>query len=292
MEAGGVATASLTVVVAAYPASLRLAGTTTTGGAILAYQLFRRPNHGLEFYPTSSRPRSGGHRRRRAVRHGPRLAPLHLAGDPAVDLDLVRSPSSSCCRSRATSTSSHRHAARRARRPVAPRWPVWPSRDEHAPRLLTVAVVAIVAAISLMPTVQQITSTERDTALAGSRGLPGGHELGHGSGEHARGRHDDDDRPSMSNIVKWYGHRNSLGLSESPTRCTATRSTTPLPTLTSPCGATRCSSSSGTASRPPGPSSSRTRCCVTSTATTAQDVPRRGDRHRRGQRSGPGARSS
>ncbi len=215
-----VAAASLTVVVAAYPASLRLAGATTTGGAFLTYQLFRRPNHGLEFYPTVVPP---------AIGWGVVVAALFgivLAWRrftwretllwtwivvPVAFFELFPVKGYQYLLPIATPL-----AVLAARSLLE--WPVWAERRGwHAPRLLTVAVVAVVTAISLVPTVQQITSTERDTALAGTGGLPGGRELGAWIGENVpEGVTMMTIGPSMSNIIKWYGHRNSLGLSVSP----------------------------------------------------------------------------
>jgi 4-amino-4-deoxy-L-arabinose transferase-like glycosyltransferase len=42
----------MAVVIAPYPLSLLFAGATGTGGHFLSYQIFRRPNHDLLFYPT------------------------------------------------------------------------------------------------------------------------------------------------------------------------------------------------------------------------------------------------
>ena len=53
------ALASFGAVVAVYPVALRLAGAASTGGAFITYQLFRRPNHGLEFYPLVVPPAIG-----------------------------------------------------------------------------------------------------------------------------------------------------------------------------------------------------------------------------------------
>ncbi len=49
----------MAVVISPYPLSLLFAGATGTGGNFLSYQVFRRPNHTLLFYPTTESRRSG-----------------------------------------------------------------------------------------------------------------------------------------------------------------------------------------------------------------------------------------
>ncbi len=82
---------------------------------------------------------------------------------------------------------------------------------------MPVLVAVLVLASAVVPTLQQVTSTDRDTALAGTGGLPGGRELGAWIREHVPvGVTMMTIGPSMSNVIRWYGHRNALGLSVSP----------------------------------------------------------------------------
>ena len=97
-------------------------------------------------------------------------------------------------------------------------WPAWLERRGHRLRpVVPVLAIVLVALTALVPTLQQVASTDRDTALAGTGGLPGGRELGAWIHGHVpEGVTMMTIGPSMANIIKWYGNRNALGLSVSP----------------------------------------------------------------------------
>ncbi|WP_377643214.1 ArnT family glycosyltransferase [Oryzobacter terrae] len=247
------ASAIFVAVVAAYPMSLRLAGATGTGGAFIAYQLFRRPNHGLDFYPLTVPPAIGlgvvaaalvaavVAWRRVTWRETlvwtwvavpvlffelfpvkgyqyllPAATPLAVAAAWA----LVHWPEWT-----AESRWSERWSTRwRAWRWPASRWlmPRWQVPRRHGPRRpvprwLPAAVITVVALTALVPTLQSVSATQRDTALAGTGGLPGGRELGAWIGDNVpTGVTMMTIGPSMANVIKWYGHRDARGLSVSP----------------------------------------------------------------------------
>jgi 4-amino-4-deoxy-L-arabinose transferase-like glycosyltransferase len=207
-------------VVATYPLSLRLAGATSTGGAFLTYQLFRRPNHGLEFYPSVVPPALGWGVVAAAL-FGIILAWRRFTWRetllwtwivvPVVFFELFPVKGYQYLLPVATPV-----AVLAARSLLE--WPVWMERrGRHVSTALPVLVATLVVASVLVPTMQQVTSTDRDTALAGTGGLPGGRELGAWIEDHVpTGVTMMTIGPSMSNIIRWYGHRNALGLSVSP----------------------------------------------------------------------------
>jgi 4-amino-4-deoxy-L-arabinose transferase-like glycosyltransferase len=216
-----VAVALFVAVVAMYPVSLRLAGATGTGGAFLTYQLFRRPNHGLEFYPTVVPP---------AVGWGVVVAALFgvvLAWRrftwretllwswvvvPVAFFELFPVKGYQYLLPAATPL------AVLASRTLL-EWPMWFERvwRRHVAPAVPYVVGLLVVLTALVPTVQNISSTQRDTALAGTGGLPGGRELGAWIQDHVpEGVTMMTIGPSMANVIKWYGHRNALGLSVSP----------------------------------------------------------------------------
>ncbi|WP_299444161.1 glycosyltransferase family 39 protein [uncultured Phycicoccus sp.] len=207
-------------VVAAYPLSLRLAGAASTGGAFITYQLFRRPNHGLEFYPLVVPP---------ALGVGVVVAALALAVltwrratwretllwcwvvVPVAFFELFPVKGYQYLLPAAVPI-----AVLAARALLTwPRW--WADRRGPVHRGVPRLVVLAVLLGSLAPTVGALTGTERDTALAGTGGLPGGRELGAWIQENVpEGVTMMTIGPSMANIIKWYGGRQSLGLSVSP----------------------------------------------------------------------------
>ena len=216
VTAGGIFVA----VVAAYPVSLRLAGATSTGGAFIAYQLFRRPNHGLEFYPLTVPPAMGlgvvvaavvavvvAWRRvtwRETLLWTWVAVPLVFFELFPVKGYQYLLPAATPVAVAAAWTLTH--------------WPRWLDRTRvSVPRWGVGSVLALVVAATLVPSVQAVTSTERETALAGTGGLPGGRELGTWiTGNVPTGVTMMTIGPSMANVIKWYGHRDARGLSVSP----------------------------------------------------------------------------
>ncbi|MFQ6171696.1 ArnT family glycosyltransferase [Oryzobacter sp. R7] len=214
------ASAIFVAVVAAYPLSLRLAGATSTGGAFLSYQLFRRPNHGLDFYPLTVPPALGLGVVAAALVAAV-LAWRHVTWRetlvwcwvvvPVLFFELFPVKGYQYLLPAATP-----FAVAAARGLMT--WPRLAARaGRSVPRGATVAVAAVVVVTTLAPTLQQVSATERATALAGTGGLPGGRELGAWIGQNVPdGVTMMTIGPSMANVIKWYGHRDARGLSVSP----------------------------------------------------------------------------
>jgi hypothetical protein len=205
----------MVVVISPYPLSLLFAGATGTGGHFLSYQVFRRPNHDLLFYPTEG-----------AKAIGPVLLAVALLGllllrrrgswretlllswviVPVVFFELwpvkgfqyllpVAAPLSVL----AGRAISHGLGSRRLS--VALAW-------------VAAAIVAVTLAIPAWHRIQPPTS---GTFLAGSGGVPGGREAGRWiRGNIPEGAEMLAIGPSMANIMQFYGHRTAYGLSVSP----------------------------------------------------------------------------
>jgi 4-amino-4-deoxy-L-arabinose transferase-like glycosyltransferase len=206
----------MALVISPYPLSLLFAGATGTGGHFLSYQIFRRPNHDLLFYPTSDS---------RAL--GPLLVAVALIGlwflrrrgswretlllswiiVPVVFFELwpVKGfqyllPIAGPVAVLAGRTLSHGLGSRRILRVSA------------------ASGAALIVAVTLaIPAWNRIQPPTSGTFLAGSGGVPGGREAGRwirrnlpeGADLLAIG-------PSMANILQFYGHRTAYGLSVSP----------------------------------------------------------------------------
>jgi hypothetical protein len=86
------------------------------------------------------------------------------------------------------------------------------------PQYLPGLIATIAICVTLfVPSWNLIHPPQSDTFLAGSGGVPGGRELGHWVQDNAPdGAVFMTIGPSMANIIKFYGHRNALGLSVSP----------------------------------------------------------------------------
>ena len=204
------------VVISPYPLSLFFAGATGTGGHFLSYQVFRRPNHGLLFYPTED-----------AKAIGPVLIAVALLGlwllrrrgswretlllswviVPAVFFELWP-------------VKGFQYLL-----PIAAPLAILAGRaislglgSQRLPSGLRAwSAAAIVAVTLVIPTWQRIQPPTSGTFLAGSGGVPGGREAGRwirtnipdGAELLAIG-------PSMANIMQYYGHRTTYGLSVSP----------------------------------------------------------------------------
>jgi Dolichyl-phosphate-mannose-protein mannosyltransferase len=203
----------MALVVAPFPLSLMLAGRTGTGESYLTWQLFRRPNHDLLFYPATVPE---------AV--GPLVVLAAVAG-----LWLLRRQSSW----RETLLVSWIVV------PVVFFW-LWPVKGFQyllpiAPPLALLAgrslsrlrspagvglqalAGAIVALSLLVPAWARVEGAQPDSFLAGSGGLPGGREAGDWIDERVpKGATFMTIGPSMANLVQYYGHRKAYGLSVSP----------------------------------------------------------------------------
>lgn len=216
--AGGLA--FMVAAVAAYPLSLRLAGATGTGGAFLAYQLFRRPNHTMTFYP-SVVPSAIG-----LLVVAAAVLGLYLFGArgwrerllwswiavPVIFFELY--PIKGFQYLLPIAAPMAVLAARTLVR--------WPSSAiglqlRRGRTLLPVAVVVVTAVSLIVPTYGLVRPAEGTTFLAGTGGVPRGRELGKWIDTHVpRGVTIVTIGPSMANIVQWYGDRTARGLSVSP----------------------------------------------------------------------------
>jgi hypothetical protein len=220
---GAVVLMALTII--PFPLAIALSGRPKSGGNFLAWQLFRRPNHSLLFYPT--------------------VVPL------AIGLGVVLAAVAAL-----VLTRYHRSWTWRETLLVcwivvpAAFFELWPVKGFQyllpmapavallAARLFTLpqplplyrpallrrvpigalrsAVLVALLATLAWPAVAITQPSERETFLAGSGGVPGGREMGawirtnvpEGATMLAIG-------PSMANIVEFYGHRRAYGLSVS-----------------------------------------------------------------------------
>jgi hypothetical protein len=214
----------LALIMLAYPVSLYLAG----GGAsdkargYAVWQLFRRPNHPWDFYPTVVPPAIGILviltalcglwllRRERTWRETLLLLWIVV---PVVVFQLWPVKGFQYLLPTAPA-----FALLTARVLVCwrPDWKALSSgrRGEELARPLAISVVALTLLIPTWQTIQPSTSTE---FLAGSGGIPGGRETGEWIRDNVpQGAIFLTVGPSMANIVQFYGHRKAYGLSVSP----------------------------------------------------------------------------
>jgi hypothetical protein len=215
------ALAVMLLTIAPYPVSLLFSGSSATGEHYLVWQLFRRANHGLLFYPEQVSLAVGpatlvaavvGLRVLRARNSWRESLLVSWLVVPVVFFELwpvkgfhyllVAAPP----------------LALLAGRTLA----AWPGdlrlgRLSLPGRWTRVLAVAAVLATLVPVSIGRIEPAASATFLAGSGGVPGGREVGRWVDAHvpqgatllALG-------PSMANIVEFYGHRKVYGLSVSP----------------------------------------------------------------------------
>jgi 4-amino-4-deoxy-L-arabinose transferase-like glycosyltransferase len=222
---------TIVAVFAAHPVSQNLAGHSSAGKGYLIWQLLRRPNHEWTFYATVVPPAMGGLVLLAAglgllysrVPGGWRerllvcwiVAPIvafQLWPVKGFQYLLPVAPAIATLAARGLLTVDipRRWTTRWTRR-----WQEEPARSRMAARL-RVGAVAMVALSLALPSWQLVNATSSSTFLAGTGGVPGGREAGRwlaantpeGSVVLTLG-------PSMSNIIKYYAHRESYGLSVS-----------------------------------------------------------------------------
>ncbi|HEY7345855.1 MAG TPA: glycosyltransferase family 39 protein [Gaiella sp.] len=205
-----------------FPLSMTFAGRSETGGQYLAWQLFRRPNHSLTFYPTEVTEAMGYLvvaaavvglwllRRDRSWRE--RLLVSWIVV-PAIFFELWPVKGFQYLLPAAPAVAVL--AARTFVRALGGR------RFNVAGRRLTGDAIGIaaagVAALSLfVVTWARIQPATTDTFLAGSGGVPGGREAGLWISRNVpAGAQFMTIGPSMANIIQYYGHRTAYGLSVS-----------------------------------------------------------------------------
>jgi hypothetical protein len=219
----GVAALGATAAVAAtYPLSLLVAGGSRTGQSYLAWQLFRRSNHSLLFYPQVVPPAMGLAvvlaalagvwflRRDAGWREGLLLcwalvpaAFFELWPVKGYQYLLVAAPVVAVLAARALVLLPVPALGGPGRR-----------RARGAVRVGVIAAVAVSLAV---PVVQLVNPQPTVTFLAGSGGLPAGRETGRWIDANLPlGARVMTIGPSTANIVRFYGHRVALGLSVSP----------------------------------------------------------------------------
>ncbi len=204
-----------------YPLSVSFSGKSTTGEQFLAWQLFRRANHGFGFYFLNVPPAMGlltvlaavvgivVHRRNLGWRE---VLILTWCAVPLIFFQiwpvkgfqylLALAPPVAVLAGRALADIPDRITALNWERRNIVRW---------------AAVVLVASAAFLSSWGRILPDRAGATFLAGSGGVPGGREAGvwvsanipEGAELLAIG-------PSMANIIQWYGDRKTYGLSVSP----------------------------------------------------------------------------
>ena len=214
--------AAMVIVIAPYPLSLSLSGGTSTGRSYLVWQLFRRPNHTLAFYPVTVTQAVGVIVVITAAA-GLWLARGRWSWRERLLLSWILVP--------ATFFELWPVKGFQYLLPIAPPLailvgrtltliPAWLASvrlEERRARVLGAAAVGVVAASLAVPTWTAISPATGSTFLAGTGGVPGGHEAGRWIDQHVPvGAVLMTIGPSMANIVQFYGHRKAYGLSVSP----------------------------------------------------------------------------
>jgi Dolichyl-phosphate-mannose-protein mannosyltransferase len=214
----------MVVVMAPFPLAVSLAGggSKSKTGEYLIWQLFRRPNHTLDFYPTVVPPAIGilviiaavaglwFLRKHNGWRE--KLLVLWIV-TPCVFFELWPTKGFQYLLPAAPAV-----AILAARFLAKWRPPVLRLGRLKVAESLVMTVIPLVVAFSLFSsTWAQVTPTQSDQFLAGSGGLPGGRETGLWIKENVPlGTTFMAIGPSMANIIKFYGERQAYGLSVSP----------------------------------------------------------------------------
>lgn len=210
------------VIALAFPLTLRLAGASRSGGNYLAWQLFRRANHPIDFYLTSVPLVLGPlvlamavlglvlDRRQLNWREGLLLSwcvvPIvffTLMPIKGFQYLLPLAPPVALLATRALTSNT-----------------IWSQLTRRIPRWRTAAqngAWAVIVLSLIVPTWLSIQPSTSRAFLAGTGGLPAGREAGvwidqnlpQGSTMLTVG-------PSMANVIAFYGHRQAYGLSVSP----------------------------------------------------------------------------
>ena len=215
---------AMVVVMSPFPLSIMLSGAKSgsTAESYVTWQLFRRPNHTWDFYPTVVPPAIGILVILAAIfgiwflRHKNTWRETLLVTWIIVPVAFFQLwPTKGFQYLLPIAAPMVLLAAR-----TLVYWPLPLKRlrEWRIPRYLPGVVAAIVISVTLfIPSWNLIQPTQSDTFLAGSGGIPGGRELGEWIQENVPdGALFMTIGPSMANIIKFYGHHNALGLSVSP----------------------------------------------------------------------------
>lgn len=211
--AGAIFVATLLV----HPLTVALAGQTKKGSSYLAWQLFRRPNHGFTFYFATLPPVIGwlvllfaatalwaGRGRLRTWRERLLLAWIVV---PAGFLTIwpVKGFHYLLAAAMPVAVLAGHGIVRSVER-VGQRW-----------RLARFAIPAVVLLSLAVPSWLAAQPPTSKSFMAGTGGVPGGREVGRWVATHTpEGSQLMTVGPSMANIIQWYGHRQARGLSVSP----------------------------------------------------------------------------
>ncbi len=210
------------LVVLPYPLSILFSGKSTTGEQFLAWQLFRRANHGYLFYPTMVPPAigwvtllaaAGGLILMRRSNGWRETLLLTWCAVPLIFFEiwsvkgfqylLALAPPLAILAGRALSGIPDRVSS---------------ALEFEKRGAVRVAAVFIAAALLASASWNQVSPAQAGQSfLAGSGGVPGGREAGEWIEENIpKGSELLAIGPSMANILQWYGDRRTYGLSVSP----------------------------------------------------------------------------
>ena len=218
------AIAVFALIVSAFPIALKVAGATGTGGNFLAWQLFRRPNHTLLFYPTVV-PVANGLTVVAAAAFGVWFLRRDGSWRETLLLAWIAVPLAFF---QFFPVKGFQYLL-----PIAPPiavlaarclalWELEPSARRRRPaflrdRWLTAALIVGVAASLAAESWARTQPSKATTFLAGSGGVPGGRAAGKWIERNVpTGAQMMSIGPSMANILQFYGRRKILGLSVSP----------------------------------------------------------------------------
>ncbi|BCL15878.1 glycosyltransferase family 39 protein [Micromonospora sagamiensis] len=226
----------LAAIFAVHPLSQALAGRSSTGRNYLVWQLFRRPNHPMDFYLDNVPAAMGAlvlvaalgglwwARRRRSWRETLLLCWIAV---PVVFFQLW--PVKGFQYLLPVAVPLVLLAARALLTLPVPTRLIRRVRSARLVPAVRLAAVAVVAASLLWPCWNAVNHAGRTTFLAGSGGVPGGREAGRWLAANTpEGSVILTVGPSMANIVRYYGSRQSYGLSVSPNPLHRNPSYTPL----------------------------------------------------------------
>lgn len=213
--------AVLGAVFAVHPLTQTLAGSANTGKNYLVWQLLRRPNHGWDFYPATVPSAIGPLVLLAALVALWRAARRDTAWREVLLVSWILVPVAFF---ELWPVKGFQYLL-----PVVPalvvlaargvlRLPARLGQAGWSHRIpLRAAAAGLVVASLLAVAVPQVLSNGRNQFLAATGGVPGGRETGKWIGEHTpEGATVLTVGPSMANIIAYYGHRKSFGLSVSP----------------------------------------------------------------------------
>ena len=214
------ALATVVAVAAAHPIVLSLAGRASTGQNYLLWQMFRRGNHGPQFYLTVVPPALGlpvvaaalaglvWLRRENGWRE--RLLLCWMAVPVAFfSLWPVKGYQYLLPVAPAMAVLAARALTRLRAAPLLARHP-------RLPRLVVAAAIATTLASLAVAAWAQVNPAPTGTFLAGTGGLPGGREAGQWVREHVpAGAQLLASGPSIANVLEFYGGRRVFALSVS-----------------------------------------------------------------------------